>query len=129
MADSTLQFFWIDTIKGGLEYLFREQKEVFVAGDLLWYPVEGSTQINAAPDVMVVFGRPKGHRDSYIQAREQCIPPQVVFEVLSKSNTVEEMMNELEFYDLYGVQEYYLYDPRKVKLYGWQRQDDSLQII
>ena len=36
MADNTLQFRWITTIKTNLDWLFREQSDVFVAGDLLW---------------------------------------------------------------------------------------------
>lgn len=36
MADNTLQFEWIVTIKGGLEALFQNRDDVFVAGDLLW---------------------------------------------------------------------------------------------
>ncbi|MBV8313575.1 MAG: hypothetical protein JOZ53_01315 [Planctomycetaceae bacterium] len=36
MADNTLQFEWITTIKGGLEAVFRDDPNVFVAGELLW---------------------------------------------------------------------------------------------
>ncbi len=86
LADDTLQFEWITTIKGGLEAIFRDDPNVFVAGDLLWYPVEGDPTIRTAPDAMVVFGRPKGNRGSYQQWREEGIAPQVVFEVLSPGN-------------------------------------------
>src|SRR4051812_27387732 len=83
MADNTLQFQWIVTIQGGLDALFAADPNVFVAGDLLWYPVEGQPKIRAAPDAMVVFGRPKGYRGSYKQWEEGGVAPQVVFEVLS----------------------------------------------
>ena len=33
------------TIQGGLDALFRDNPQVFVAGDLLWYPVEGHPEI------------------------------------------------------------------------------------
>jgi hypothetical protein len=33
---------------------------VVVAADNFWYPVEGEPQTVFAPDVYVVFGRPKG---------------------------------------------------------------------
>ncbi len=65
MADNTKQFDWIVTIKSGLEVLFKDKPNVFVAGDLLWYPVENHNTIRAAPDALVAFGRPKGHRGSY----------------------------------------------------------------
>src|SRR5262249_57937537 len=62
MSDNTLQFEWIVTIKEGLEAVFRDDPDVFVAGDLLWYPIEGDNKTRAAPDAMVAFGRPKGYR-------------------------------------------------------------------
>jgi Uma2 family endonuclease len=62
MSDNTKQFRWIVTIKENLELLFAENPQVFVAGDLLWYPVEGHNKIRLAPDAMVVFDRPKGDR-------------------------------------------------------------------
>lgn len=129
MADNTKQFRWITTIQGGLEALFRDDANVFVAGDLLWYPVEGDNKIRVAPDVMVVFGRPKGDRGSYLQWQEENIPPQVVFEVLYPGNTLTEMARKLEFYDLYQVEEYYLYDPQKVDLSGWLRVEGRLRVI
>ncbi len=54
-------------IKENLEILFANNDDVFVAGDLLWYPVQGNNTIRLAPDAMVVFGRPKGDRGSYRQ--------------------------------------------------------------
>jgi Uma2 family endonuclease len=62
-------------------------------------------------------------------AIEGGIAPQVVFEILSKSNTKAQMQEKFEFYDKYGVQEYYIYDPRKNKLQGGCRTDSSLKPI
>lgn len=129
MSDNTLQFQWIVTIKENLELLFSNNPNVFVAGDLLWYPIEGNNTIRRAPDAMVVFGRPKGYRGSYKQWEENNIAPQVVFEILSPGNTIKEMANKLQFYQQYGVEEYYLYDPDKVDLGGWQRTNEQLTII
>ncbi len=129
MADNTKQFRYIVTIQGGLDALFQNDPNVFVAGDLLWYPVEGSNTICTAPDVMVVFGRPKGDRGSYQQWREDNIPPQVVFEILSPNNTLKEMAKKLKFYEHYGVEEYYLYDPDDRDLTGWLRSESGLQVI
>ncbi|BBD56163.1 Uma2 family endonuclease [Planktothrix agardhii] len=129
MADNTRQFQWIVTIKENLDLLFADNSNVFVAGDLLWYPIEGNNTIRRAPDVMVVFGRPKGYRGSYQQWQEDNIPPQVVFEILSPGNTIKEMAAKLQFYQWYGVEEYYLYDPEKVDFAGWQIMDGKLTII
>jgi len=121
MADNTRQFRWIVTIEGGLDALFKDDPNVFVAGDLLWYPVEGKPNIRMAPDAMVVFGRPKGDRGSYQQWREEGIAPQVVFEVLSPGNRLAEMIKKFQFYDRYQVEEYYTYDPDLGDLSGWAR--------
>lgn len=129
MADNTKQFRWIVTIKEGLEALFADDPNVFVAGDLLWYPVEGRPDIRTAPDVMVAFGRPKGDRGSYLQWQEDGIPPQVVFEILSPANTAAELVRKFRFYDRYGVEEYYLYDPDGGELSGWLRKGDDLEEI
>ncbi|WP_442861098.1 Uma2 family endonuclease [Calothrix sp. NIES-3974] len=129
MADNTKQFQWIVTIKENLEILFASQPDVFVAGDLLWYPVEGEL-IRQAPDVLVVFGRPKGDRGSYKQWEENNIPVQVVFEILSPGNTLKEMAKKQKFYERYGVEEYYIYDPDKNDLNGWLRsQEGELEVI
>jgi Uma2 family endonuclease len=129
MSDNTLQFEWIVTIEGGLEALFRHREDVFVAGDLLWYPVEGHPEIRVAPDAMVVFGRPKGYRGSYRQWREEGIPPQVVFEVLSPNNRLLEMVRKYRFYERYGVEEYYVYDPELGELTGFRREGEELREI
>ena len=129
MSDNTLQFQWIVTIKEGLEALFRNNPEVFVAGDLLWYPVQGKPKIRTAPDAMVAFGRPKGYRGSYKQWEEGGIAPQVVFEVLSPGNRPKDLVRKFRFYEQYGVEEFYVYDPEKGTLDGWRRGDSGLEEI
>jgi Uma2 family endonuclease len=124
MADNTRQFRWITVIKGNLDWLFQHQELVFVAGDLLWYPVEGNPKYRIAPDVMVVFGRPKGDRGSYKQWQEDNIAPQVVFEILSPGNTESEMERKLQIYARCGVEEYYIYDPDRYILKGYQPSED-----
>jgi Uma2 family endonuclease len=129
MADNTKQFRWIMAIYYNLEWLFADDPNVFVAGDLLWYPVEGNNKIRQAPDVLMAFGRPKGDRGSYMQWKEENIAPQVVFEILSPGNTLTEMNKKQVFYDRYGVEEYYLYDPDKNDLSGWLRTGERLDVI
>ena len=131
LSDNTVQFRLITTLQGGIDALFADDPNVFVAGDLLWYPVEAVEGVSKsqAPDVMVVFGRPKGDRRSYQQFTEEDIAPQVVFEILSKSNTKAEMDSKFNFYKRYGVEEYYLYDPATNVLKGWLQQNKQLIAI
>ena len=60
MSDNTTQFRWICTIFGGIETLKLDHPDVFVAGKILWYPVEREPTIRIGPDVLVAIGRPKG---------------------------------------------------------------------
>lgn len=129
MADNTQQFEWIVFLKKNLDVLFAEDPNVFVAGDLLWYPLQGRNERRTAPDVMVVFGRPKGDRGSYKQWEEDNIAPQVVFEILSPSNTLDEMARKLLFYERYGVEEYYIYDPATNQLSAWLRGEEGLDLV
>lgn len=129
MSDNTEQYRWIVIIKENLEIMFADDPNVFIAGDLLWYPVRYSRK-RAAPDVMVIIGRPKGRRGSYKQWLEDNIPPQVAFEILSPSNKDRRGLDSLEdkfgFYENYGIKEYYIYDPDDLVLEGWQRVGDRL---
>lgn len=129
MADNTKQLRWIVTIYTGLAGMFRNDPNVFVAADLLWYPERGHPEIRVAPDVLVAFGRPKGDRTAYRQWREENVPPQVVFEIMSPGNRFHELMEKLAFYDRYGVEEYYLYDPDRGTLDGWVRLEGRLQPV
>ena len=128
MSDNTKQYHWIVAVQGGLDDWFAGRADVLVVGNLLWYPVE-DPKIRAAPDVMVIFGRPKGDRGSYIQIREDNIAPQVVFEVLSPGNRAGEMQRKLKLYEQHGVEEYYVLDPDFERHKGYERVGDKLEPI
>jgi len=129
MSDNTKQFHYIVSIKTGYDGLYKDDPNVFIAGDLLWYPVEGDNRTRNAPDVMLAFGRPKGHRGSYMQWVEGGIAPQVVFEILSPGNRLTEMAKKRLSYERFGVEEYYEYDPDRGDLAGWVRRQNHLELI
>ena len=129
MAENTVQFRWIVLVKDNLEAIFADQDDVFVAGDHFWYPVEGQPGIRVAPDIMVAFGRPKGDRRSYLQWEEGGVAPQVVWEILSPGNRHGEMVAKFQFYEHYGVEEYYVYDPDTGEVSGWIRRNGRLEPI
>ncbi len=106
MSDNTLQFQWIVLLKENLDAL----RDDFVAGDLLWYPVEGRPEIRIGPDVLVAVGRPKGYRGSY-KTWVEGKAPEVVVEVLSPSNSAREMMRKGAFYGKHGARELIVVDP------------------
>ena len=57
------------------------------------------------------------------------VPLELIFEILSSGNRLAEMTAKFEFYDRYGVEEYYIYDPGRVDFTGWIRVTDRLQGI
>lgn len=132
MVNNTEHWKVIAEVKHGLDSVFQDRDDVFVAADLFWYPVEGRPKTVLAPDVMVAIGRPRGDRKSYKQWEEGGIPPQVVFEFLSDANTPSEMTRKAMFFERYGVQEYYLYDIERNTATGFirfQESDDVMEDI
>jgi Uma2 family endonuclease len=128
LAENDVQFRWIYFLYGNLAGLFHDRDDVFVSGDQLWYPVEGHPEIVLAPDVYVVFGRPKRKPcPSYKQWEENGIPMTVVFEIRSPSNTKQEMNDKRLFYETYGVEEYYDFDPDRNRLQIWRRRGTVLR--
>ncbi|MEM8602804.1 MAG: Uma2 family endonuclease [Cyanobacteria bacterium P01_H01_bin.121] len=132
MADNTKQYRWIVRLAENLKRLFTDQ-EVFVAADLFWYPIEGQPKIVNAPDVFVALGRPDSdapseplcERGSYKQWEEDNVTPQVVFEILSPGNTVEEIQKKQVFYVQHGVLETFFYNPDTLDFWGLVRSDRS----
>ncbi|MDY7012997.1 MAG: Uma2 family endonuclease [Cyanobacteriota bacterium] len=132
MADNTEQYEWIVRLVANLKHLLKD-KIAFVAGDLLWYPVEVEEPPapRQAPDAMVALGRPPGYRGSYKQWEEDNVAPQVAFEILSPSNTRREMAEKQKFYEDYGVLEAYYYDPQRKDFWGFvrERSDDIFTLV
>src|SRR5262249_51190732 len=53
----------------------------------------------------------------------------VAFEVLSPGNTYQEMDDKQAFYEEYGVEEYYIYDPDSNRLKVFVRRGDVLRRV
>ncbi|MFN0127675.1 MAG: Uma2 family endonuclease [Verrucomicrobiales bacterium] len=121
LSNDTEHLKWITFVKNGLEDWYGDRADVFVAADLLWYPVEGRPDISKAPDVMVVLDHRAGERLSYKQWEENGRPPNVVFEFISKSNSADEMIDKLEFYSEMGCDEFFIYDYRRGSFHAFRR--------
>ncbi len=129
MEDSTEQYNWIVKIKESFEILYKDNPNVFVAGNLFWYPVKGEPDIKNAPDVLVVFTRPKGDRSSYKQWEKGNKSVDLVCEIRSPGNTKTEMEEKLDFYNRYGVKEYVEYGFTKAILKVWSRGTFGLEEV
>lgn len=126
LADNSIQRRWIVAVHGNIDDIYGDEDEVCVQMDMLWYSEEGNNKLSIAPDVFVAYGRPRGDRRSYQQWKEGGVAPQVVFEVLSHCNTPAEMLAKREFYEKYGVEEYYLIEPDTPTCHGWRRSRKKL---
>ncbi|MCC6621423.1 MAG: Uma2 family endonuclease [Deltaproteobacteria bacterium] len=125
MCDNTLQYDWIVLLKSNLDILLPDD---FVGGNILWYPVEGHPETRVGPDVLVAKGRPKGYRGSYIQFREAGVAPTAVFEVLSPSNTLIEMMRKQRFFGVHGAREQIYIDPFNESGFAFVAQGDGIYL-
>ena len=128
MSDNPLQFDWIAILKWNAAAYFRDDPNVYVAGDHLIYTVEGNNKIRQAPDVYVAFGPAKEkYRGSYKVWQEQDIFPQVIFEIWSPSNTKKGLAKKFKIYQRFGAEEYYIiypFPPASVE--GWLRNGETL---
>jgi Uma2 family endonuclease len=111
MAESDLhRQCMVDAIET-LEDHFAAEPDVYVSGDLLLYYEEGNWRRSVAPDVFVVWGVAKGHRDIY-KLWEEGVPPAWVLEVTSRTTRREDVRTKRNLYTALGVTEYFLFDPR-----------------
>ncbi|HUR55310.1 MAG TPA: Uma2 family endonuclease [Gemmataceae bacterium] len=127
MSDNTWQFNAIVLLHSGLDALFQNAADVFVAGHHLIYPVKGQPDVRQAPDVYVAFGVTKVPRGSYRVWEEGNVFPQVVFEVWSPNNRLQAMEDKRAFYERYGAEEYYIVYPEfPSHVEGWHREGEKL---
>ncbi len=89
---------------------FRDDKHVYISGNLFLYYQEGDPRRSVAPDVFVVKGIPDHQRRIY-KLWEEGRPPDVVFELTSRSTRGEDLRTKHALYERLGVAEYFLFDP------------------
>ena len=79
-----------------LDDYFRDDPQVYVAGNLFLYYEEGDIRQVVAPDVFMVKGVSKGDRRTYRLWEEDDKGPQVVFEVTSRRTRKEDLGRKKE---------------------------------
>lgn len=93
-----------------LDDYFRDDPQVYVAGNLFLYYQEGDPHQVVSPDIFVVRGVPKGDRRTY-KVWEEGKAPDVVFELTSASTRMADLGPKKGTYEMLGVREYFLFDP------------------
>jgi Uma2 family endonuclease len=111
MAESDYQRPYIAYGTEVLDIFFANRPDVYVSGNVLMYYEEGNPKASVAPDVFVVFNRPKGKRTSYKVWQEDNQCPSFVLEITSKSTLSEDQGIKRGLYAFLGVPEYFQYDP------------------
>lgn len=110
MAETDLHRRIMMALIHALEEFFRNDPQVYVAGNLLMYYEEGVPSSCCAPDVFMVRGVSKGNRRTY-KLWEEGVTPDFVIEVTSKSTRLEDLGTKKVLYAEMGVEEYFLFDP------------------
>jgi Uma2 family endonuclease len=110
MAETDVHIDVLIYLREALKDYFRNEPQVYVAGNMLFYYEEGNPAAYAAPDVFVVLGVTKGERRTY-KLWEEGQPPTVVFEITSRGSRLEDLGTKRALYAMLGVREYFLYDP------------------
>jgi Uma2 family endonuclease len=119
-------------LREALRDYFRDDPQMYVAGNMLLYYEEGNPAACVAPDVFVAQGVAKGERRTY-RLWEEGQAPVVVFEITSRGSRLEDLGTKRAIYAMLGVREYFLYDPLgeylRPPLQGYRLQEGEYQRI
>lgn len=110
MAESQVHIDALIYIREALMDYFRHTPNIYIGATMLLYYEEGNPAASVAPDVFVVKGISKEKRRIY-QLWVEGKPPDVIFEITSRSTRIEDLAHKRGLYTLLGVSEYFLYDP------------------
>jgi hypothetical protein len=93
-----------------LRFHYRNDPNIYVAGNMLLYYEQGNPAEFKVPDVFVVKGIAKHDRGVY-KLWEEKVAPGVIFEITSRGTRLEDLGTKRALYEMLGVAEYYLFDP------------------
>ncbi len=110
MAETDIHANVLIYLREALKDYYRDDPQVYVAGNLFLYYEEGQPHSRVAPDVFVVFGVPKEERRVY-KVWEESKGPDIVIEISSRSTRREDLWEKRGLYEFLGVGEYILFDP------------------
>lgn len=97
-------------LREALQDYFRDEPQIYIGSDMFIYYEEGNPAAVVAPDVFVVPGVSAHYRRIY-KLWEEGRPPAVIFEITSKSSRLDDLGSKRALYAMWGVSEYYLFDP------------------
>ena len=95
---------------GVLALRYADRDDVFVGSNQFVYWEEGKKNVKQSPDLFVCFGARNIDRLSYKVWED--VVPQVIIELTSRSTKYTDLGEKKGVYEVRGVEEYYLFDPR-----------------
>ena len=110
VAETDLHYLRLAGAAHGLRRFFSHRDDVYVGSNLMVFDEPGNPRRHLAPDIFVAFGVRSGSRDLFKIWEEK--PPSFVLEITSKTTRGEDERTKRQRYAQWGVQEYFLYDPR-----------------
>ena len=110
MAETPLHRDEMNELIFRLRHHFAADPSVYVSGNMMLYYEQGNPAACFSPDVFVALGAGNAERRVYKLWAEAC-GPTVVFEISSRSTSLEDEGNKKVLCQRLGVQEYWLYDP------------------
>ena len=112
MAETSKQYKALTYVKGCLEFFYKEEDDILVAGDMFVYYEKGNPKKCLAPDVFVSFDvkNASEDRDTY-KTWVEGTGLDVVFEILSETTWRKDVYEKAEIYNRLGVSEYFIFDP------------------
>src|SRR5262249_55509835 len=107
MAETDRHRLLMEDLIRTLDRFYRDQKRIYVTGNLLLFYEKGDKRKHLSPDVMVVKGVPKRERLNYLVWQEGKAP-QFVIELTSSSTRREDTRKKYDLYrDTLKVKEYF----------------------
>ncbi len=112
VAETDLHYDRLADVAAMLKQRYASREDVYVGVNMLVYDVPNKTKKKnrLAPDVFVAFGVPNHRRDVFKLWEER--PPAFVLEITSKGTRKRDTVDKRRRYAAWGVEEYFLYDPR-----------------
>ena len=124
VAETPLHYRRLEEAWHALGMRFESQPGAYVGVNMLVYDEPGNPRRHLSPDLFVAFGVEDREREIYKLWEENA--PSFVLEVTSKTTSGEDEQKKVR-YARWGVDEYFLYDPRgeyvKPPLQGFGRSD------
>ena len=111
MSESDLHADVSHDLRAVLKVRHIDRPDAYVGGNCFMYPEEGKPKVFVSPDLFVAYGVPEGPPRDVWQVWVEGKVPDFILEVTSRSTRKEDERRKKDFYEGYGVPEYWQFDP------------------